>query len=83
MSKKAEKRERRWEERRERQREGRREEKKRRERRKREEGVSLRRDRVKMSDTRASGIIVAIDCSFDQLMSVREQEGLAKQVSVS
>ena len=79
LSKRA-KRDRKWFERQERQREGRREEKRRRDKRKREQEVSVRRRRIKLSDTRASKIHVAIDCTFDKLMSVREQEGLAKQV---
>ena len=79
LSKRA-KREQKWEELKKRRREQRREEKKRRDQRKKEEGIKLRRERVLLSDARASKVCVAIDCTYDKLMTEREREGLAKQI---
>lgn len=79
LSKRA-KREQRWEELKKRQREGRREEKKRRDQKKREAGIKLRREKVLLSDARASKVCVAIDCTYNQLMTEREREGLGKQI---
>ena len=41
---------------------------------------ATQRERVLLSDARASKVCVAIDCTYDKLMTEREREGLAKQI---